>query len=199
MGNIATNTMDAMTVSTELDVKTSFIKDCGADSLNYSTLDPLGNFRLKWPLYVAIPCLIVGIILLIVSSNSIKPVTSTPTNINASANTDTPINIVAPVSTKTVAPVSTKTIASESIEEKSTAKKIGTIAGWVFICISVLAGTYNGILYLFFYLPQYYKWFDGLSKDCKISVGKMGMIDALQAELRNNQPRRMNSYNYISI
>ena len=192
MGNIMTNTVNAMTVSKELDVKTSFIKDCGTESLKYFTLDPLGNFRIKWPLYVAISCLILGILLLIVSSNTIA---STNTNTVTSANTTAPSKIIASANTNT----NTNTIVPVQSEEKSTAKKIGTTIGWIFIIASLMAGTYNSILYLFFYLPQYYKWFDGLSADCKLSVGKIGMINALQAELRNDQSRQMNNYNYVSI
>jgi hypothetical protein len=149
------------------DLKSQFIADYGEYSARFIHLDPLGKQKLNtlWPYLV----LVVGLILAILCYFSSRPdkKTNDETNTTQETNEYSKLNIMQ------------KILYGLQDKERNTMQKMLYGLSLFFILCSVFGVGYGGYLYLFIYMPEYFKWLDKLPNEGKIKLGMITSIDKI--------------------
>lgn len=68
---------------------------------------------------------------------------------------------------------------------------------WLFILCSVFGAGYGAYLYFAIYLPEYFKWFDGLPLEAKTRLGMISTIDSIKSKEVSDRERFNSSNNTL--
>ena len=60
---------------------------------------------------------------------------------------------------------------------------------WLFILCSVFGAGYGAYLYFAIYLPEYFKWFNGLPLEAKTKLGMISTIDTIKSKEMSDRQR----------